>query len=201
MVTHGEARRVRLHSLPAADFWMARNSLTQRPPGPECVATVELDASGLEAGDTAGLALLNSPYAWVGLVKTADGMNSLQTLRPRRQPPDGAAQQPAFSPPPNLWLRVACNFDTEQAIFSWSADGKSFTPLGEPIHDGVSAHHVPGRSSCPIQLQLGRQARRLCRFRQLHCGRAASSRHRTRNSRGQDHHSDQWRRRKFPGGR
>ena len=49
---------LRLHSLPAGDFWTARNSLTQRPPGPECVATVELDASGLVAGDSAGLALV-----------------------------------------------------------------------------------------------------------------------------------------------
>jgi xylan 1,4-beta-xylosidase len=26
-----------------------------------------------------------------------------------------------------------CNFDTDQAIFSWSADGKEFTPLGNPF--------------------------------------------------------------------
>ena len=34
------------------------------------------------------------------------------------------------NPPPHLWLRVACNFDTDEAIFSWSADGRQFTPLG-----------------------------------------------------------------------
>jgi hypothetical protein len=32
-----------------------------------------------------------------------------------------------------LWLRVACNFDTDEAIFSWSADGREFTPLGKPF--------------------------------------------------------------------
>src|ERR1039457_3291453 len=64
---------LRLHSLGAEDFWMARNSLTQRPMGPESVTTAELDASALETGDTAGLALLNAPYAWIGLVKTSDG--------------------------------------------------------------------------------------------------------------------------------
>ena len=36
--------------------------------------TVELDVSGLRDGDNAGLALLSSPYAWIGVVKTADGM-------------------------------------------------------------------------------------------------------------------------------
>ena len=35
--------------------------------------------------------------------------------------------------PTHLWLRVHCNFDTDEAIFSWSADGKEFTPLGKPF--------------------------------------------------------------------
>jgi hypothetical protein len=30
-------------------------------------------------------------------------------------------------------LRVHCNFDTDEAIFSWSADGRQFTPLGNPF--------------------------------------------------------------------
>ena len=29
-------------------------------------------------------------------------------------------------------MQVHCNFDTDQAIFSWSTDGKKFTPLGKP---------------------------------------------------------------------
>jgi hypothetical protein len=37
------------------------------------------------------------------------------------------------APPERLWLRVHCNFDTDQAVFSWSADGKRFTPLGDPF--------------------------------------------------------------------
>jgi hypothetical protein len=37
------------------------------------------------------------------------------------------------NPPSHLWLRVACNFDTDKAIFSWSPDGKQFTPLGNPF--------------------------------------------------------------------
>jgi hypothetical protein len=28
---------------------------------------------------------------------------------------------------------VHCNFDNDEAIFSWSADGKKFTPLGNPF--------------------------------------------------------------------
>jgi hypothetical protein len=118
---------LRLHSLPAADFWTARNSLTQRPPGPECVATVELDASGLVEGDTAGLALLSSPYAWIGLVKSTEGL-SLQTFDQTHR---GTAKAPVSTT--RAWLRVACDFDTEKAVFSWSAGGKDFALLGEPF--------------------------------------------------------------------
>jgi xylan 1,4-beta-xylosidase len=118
---------LRLHSLPAGDFWMARNSLTQRPPGPESVATVEIDASGLAPGDTAGLALLNSPYAWIGLVKTADGM-TLQFFDQTNGKTVTGSSSAA-----RVWLRVACNFDSEEAVFSWSADGKTFSSLGAPF--------------------------------------------------------------------
>jgi len=38
---------LRLHSLPASNFFQARNSLCQRPPGPESIMTVELDTTGL----------------------------------------------------------------------------------------------------------------------------------------------------------
>ena len=118
---------LRLHSLGAEDFWMARNSLTQRPMGPESVTTAELDASALETGDTAGLALLNAPYAWIGLVKTSDGVAVQmfdQTDRKTTTAPTSAT---------HVWFRVACNFDTEEAVFSWSTDGQKFSSLGNPF--------------------------------------------------------------------
>jgi len=128
---------LRLHSLPAANLWSARNSLCQRPPGPESIMTVEMDTSGMVAGDNAGLALLSAPYAWIGVVKTAEAA-TLQSIRGSVGEPRGGAPLNSpptvgpVNPPTRLWLRVACNFDTDQAIFSWSPDGKKFTPLGEP---------------------------------------------------------------------
>lgn len=137
---------LRLHSLPANDFYSARNSICQRPPGPESTFTVELETSGMVEGDTAGLALLNSPYAWIGVAKTKDGI-SVRMLdntgsgggRGGRRGGAAATPPPAVeptispaAPPSKLWLRVNCNFDTDYAAFSWSADGKEFTPLGQP---------------------------------------------------------------------
>jgi xylan 1,4-beta-xylosidase len=133
---------LRLHSLPAADFYSARNSICQRPPGPESIMTVELNTSGMVAGDTAGLALLSSPYAWIGVIRsdertTLQMYNSPSRGRGRRGGAAPASANPPTlsptTPPKHLWLRVHCNFDNDQAIFSWSADGKEFTPLGNPF--------------------------------------------------------------------
>jgi xylan 1,4-beta-xylosidase len=130
---------LRLHSLPAADFFDARNTLCQRPPGPESIMTVELDTSGMTAGDTAGLGLLSTPYAWIGVVRSTN-RTTLQMYTGGRGgrggTPAGPANAPAVSPalPPNhLWLRVHCNFDTDEAVFSWSPDGREFTALGNPF--------------------------------------------------------------------
>jgi xylan 1,4-beta-xylosidase len=164
---------LRLHSLPAANFYTARNSLAQRPPAPESTMTVELDTSGLALGDVAGLGLICTPYAGVAVVKTAEGV-SLQMFQgaaggnrggggrggrggargapaagaPAAAPAAPAEAQPAppvaatappaiaavgtpvANPPARVWLRVHCNFDTDRAEFSWSADGKTFTQVG-----------------------------------------------------------------------
>lgn len=158
---------LRLHSLPAANFYNARNSLAQRPPAPESTMTVELDASGLAIGDVAGLGLLCTPYAGVAVVKTADGVAlqmfqgaagggnrggggrggrggargaapaaataEAQPVSPAAAPAPpaiAAVGTPVANPPERVWLRVHCNFDTDRAEFSWSADGKTFTQVG-----------------------------------------------------------------------
>jgi beta-xylosidase len=115
---------LRLHSLPATDFWWARNSLTQRAVGPESEATTELDASGLKPGDVAGLALLNSPYAWIGLMRD----DNAYALAQYDHITGKSVREPVTSP--HVWLRVHCNFDTEIAQFSYSANGTDFKLIG-----------------------------------------------------------------------
>ncbi len=105
--------------------------------------TVEMHTSGMVAGDTAGLALLSSPYAWIGVLKSAEGTTLQMYSSPRRgrrfdrrAGGPAPANEPVVSPtapPEHLWLRVHCNFDNDQAIFSWSGDGTQFTPLGSPF--------------------------------------------------------------------
>jgi xylan 1,4-beta-xylosidase len=81
---------------------------------------------------------LNTPYAGLSVVKTDKGA-ALEYFRGSAGGRRGGAAAPiepiigSTNPPAHLWLRVHCNFDTDQSIFSWSSDGKAFTQLGEPF--------------------------------------------------------------------
>ncbi|HEY9155771.1 MAG TPA: glycoside hydrolase 43 family protein [Opitutaceae bacterium] len=116
---------LRLHALLAKNFWTARDSLTQRAVGPQSIATVEIDISAMKQGDVAGLALLNLPYAWLGVVQNANGpaltwfdqrQNKTQSIRALMK---------------HLWLRANCDFDAEKGSFSYSTDGTHFESFGE----------------------------------------------------------------------
>jgi beta-xylosidase len=118
---------LRLHALPATSFYDARNTLTQRAIGPMSTPTVALDVSNLKPGDTAGLGLLNLPYATLGVEKLTDELNVVfhdQRLDQRvRVKMTGT----------RIWLRADCDFLTERARFSYSFDGITFTPIGNEV--------------------------------------------------------------------
>jgi beta-xylosidase len=118
---------LRLHSLPAADFWVARNSLTQRAIGPQSTVTTGLDAAGMKVNDVAGLALLDRPYAWIGVRRTASGL----ALEQYDQTVDSTAELTLTSQ--RVWLRAECDFLSENARFSYSTDGTRWTPFGRPF--------------------------------------------------------------------
>jgi len=116
---------LRLHSLPATNFYNARNSLCQRPPAPESIMTVELDSAGLQSGDVAGLALLIQPDAWIGLMRDERGLTLIQH--------DGQTMRDQLVPAPTgrIWLRADCDYASQLARFSYSTDGKAFRDIGQ----------------------------------------------------------------------
>jgi xylan 1,4-beta-xylosidase len=117
---------LRLETQAAENLWRAKNSLTQRAVGPRSTATAVLDASGLKAGDVAGLALLNLPYAWIGVRAEADGKFSLEQFSQLA----GESAKVATLKSERLWLRVSGDFLTEKARFAYSEDGERFTEIG-----------------------------------------------------------------------
>jgi beta-xylosidase len=118
---------LRLHALPASDLLTAHNTLTQRAIGPRSTPTVVMDAAGMQPGDVAGLALLNRPYAWIGLERNEHGLTVAQfdeqTGRSSRVPLAGQ----------RVWMRAECDFLNEEARFSYSTDGKVFRSIGMPF--------------------------------------------------------------------
>lgn len=115
---------LRLHALPARSFWEARDSLTQRAIGPMSSPTVALDVAGLKDGDVAGLGLLSLPYATLGIEKSAAGLSVALYDQA-----SGSTTR-AVIDATRAWLRADCDFLAEQARFSYSVDGKHFTPIG-----------------------------------------------------------------------
>jgi len=116
---------LRLHALPARDFWTARNSLTQRAVGPASDVTVTLDLRGLQPSDVAGLGLLNWPYATLGAERRGDSYE-LTSFDQRT----GTTTHVALSSA-TVTLRAHLDFDTELASFSYSGDGRAFIPIGD----------------------------------------------------------------------
>jgi len=118
---------LRLHTLPADQFLLARNTLTQRVIGPASSATIALDGAGLQPGDIAGLGLLNLPCAWLGILRTESGY----VLRRYDQNTNETIDQPLASP--RVSLRATGDYDADLARLSYSVDGQNFTPIGGEI--------------------------------------------------------------------
>lgn len=118
---------LRLHTLPSKDFLWAKNTLTQRVIGPESSATTLLDASALRQGDFAGLAILNMPYACVGVIRDKQKL----TLRFYDQYTNKTIEQKLSSS--KISLRIAGNYDEDIAQLSYSIDGNSFLNIGDSI--------------------------------------------------------------------
>lgn len=115
---------LRLYSLPSADFWQAKNSLTQRSIGPRSTPTVTIESNGLKIGDIAGLSVFGKPYAWIGVERSDNGFAvayyDMTTNKTERVPVTAS----------RFWLRAECDFLTEKAHFSFSIDGKKFERIG-----------------------------------------------------------------------
>ena len=143
---------LRLHSLPAESFWTARNSLTQRAVGPQSSATTALDAGGMREHDVAGLALLNRPYAWIGVRRTTDGL----VLQQFDQTVDSTAALPLRTT--RVWFHVDCDFLTEAARFSYSTDGVKWMSFGRPFTMAFQLKTFQGVRFALFQYNVGGSA-------------------------------------------
>jgi beta-xylosidase len=121
----------------------ARNTLTQRTFGPTCVGEAHLDFRRMKAGDHAGLCLLQKQFGQVGVVM--EGKQAyLVMVNGEGKTPKVVERIPLKGK--QVYLRAACDFTNrlDEATFSYSLDGKSWTPIGNRLHMRYTMPHFMG---------------------------------------------------------
>ena len=115
------------------NFWDVPNILAQKFPAPAFTATTKVTFTARHEEEKAGLIVTGLDYAYISLKKKGDGLFVSQTVckeadkgGPEREGAAVALKGDTF------YLRVKV---AEGAVctFSYSADGKTFTPVGEPF--------------------------------------------------------------------
>ncbi len=124
-------------------IFSARNTLTQRTFGPQCSGSTSLDISHLKEGDFAGLCLLQKHYGMVG-VRIENGMKKLVMASGDTDAPVDI--QSISLGQSTVFLKADCDFTNRADIahFFFSLDGKSWSPIGEPLKMTYSLAHFVG---------------------------------------------------------
>ena len=81
----------------------------------------------MQNGDVAGLALLNLPYAWIGVVQE-HGRRIIRFFDQQKE-----KQIDVVFEGPKVLFQAHCNFDTDYGTLSYSLDGQEFIQLGDEI--------------------------------------------------------------------
>ena len=123
-----------LRAMKADEIRKARNCLTQKIMGYTGEATVKLDNSAMTVGQRAGMVSLGRVRYAAGVEATADGTKHLYVER------DGKATLLDAVPDKGkgiLYLRLTIDDVKNTHRFSYSLNGKDFTPIGDefPEHD------------------------------------------------------------------
>jgi beta-xylosidase len=121
------------------DLYQARNTLTRRIIGPGSTATLELDYSGMQDGDVAGLGVFRHTAGFVGVKKAAGSTRlvmvngaslNVSAWTTNSKGTEAASKDISGG---KVWLRVSADIRPgtgRQATFHYSTDGVTFLPFG-----------------------------------------------------------------------
>ena len=124
---------LRLKATKAAEFWTARNTLTQKGQGPWSRGEVKLDLSHLKSGDTCGFGALGKFNGHIVIRCGTDGrltlgMEVVEDLGNTRKTDTRAAGIPLDAK--TVYLRTDMDFVATQGTCAYSLDGREWKPLG-----------------------------------------------------------------------
>ena len=115
----------------------ARNTLSQRTEGERCSAVVAMDVSHMRNGDVAGIGAF---CAEPGLISvTMENSRKFIVMTDR-----GYEKGRAELPQSTVYLRMDCDFGTDNATFCYSLDSERWTPLGAEFRMIYNLVHFMG---------------------------------------------------------
>lgn len=119
-------------------FTHAKNMLTQRTVGPKCSAEVTLDASDIGEGDTAGLAILQGRYAYVGITRRDGELYAVMCS-------EGAEHEAVRIGSPVIRLRSSCDFEDGRDVVTFFIDtDRGMRRIGEAHKLEFTLDHFTG---------------------------------------------------------
>ncbi len=127
----------------AANFEVARNSLTQRTFGPQSSARIAMETAGMKDGDYAGLGALQARYGFVGVNKTGGNKSIVMVDTTSGSPQEitriGLNQD-------RVYFRIDMDFrnQTDQGRFYYSLDGNNWTVIGSTLRMTYDLKHFMG---------------------------------------------------------
>lgn len=128
-------------------FVFARNTLSQRTIGPECMGSTSIDITNMKEGDFAGLGLLQKNYGLIG-VQVYSNQKSIVMVSANTGKPIEIEKIPLTQ---NLiYLKAECNFKERADIaqFYYSLTGKNWINIGEPLKMPYTIPHFMGYRFC-----------------------------------------------------
>ena len=124
----------------APNIFLAPNTLTQRMPGPQTSATVELDLQGMRDGDVAGFSAFNGDAGLLSVVCEGGKKYVVMTaesvaLDDKTKAVTAVERDERYRAPldaQRVWLRIDADFRPGRDIarFHYSLDGKQWTAAG-----------------------------------------------------------------------
>lgn len=128
------------------DLKEARNTLTQRTftyynDSLPATGITKLELGHMKAGDIAGLAVFQDPYAYIG-VKQTNGKKYVMMVN------DGKTIDSAVIDQSTIYLKTIASNSSKKATFSYSTDNKNFTPIGNELWMKFSLTMFVGNKFC-----------------------------------------------------
>lgn len=115
----------------------ARNTLSQRTEGPACQGVVSLDVSQMKDGDVAGLGAFCAEPGLISVVMENGKKYLIMTDRGEEKERKELTQNKVF-------LKMDCDFTTDNANFYYSLDNTAWMKLGTEFHMIYNLVHFMG---------------------------------------------------------